>query len=215
MADDNGGKKPASFFRRVIDKMRYGLILQVIRNQLAKIGIEITPYYWIQEGVYPTAVPEINGSFSEYSVEFLKEDDMVEIEKSARGYTAEVLKSRLRDGNICLGLKHNDDIATFFWAYLDRCRFVPVNIPLGKDEVYLADMYTMEHYRGKNLATYLRYMGYDILIKMGREKIYSVTEYFNSSAVKYKQKLNPKPIRLVLYICLFRKFKRSFVLKTY
>lgn len=208
-------KKKSSLLRRIIDKMRYGLIIQVVRNQLAKIGIEITPYYWIQEGVNPTPVPEISGSFSDYSVEFLKEEDMAEIGRSARGYTAEVLISRLKEGNVCLGLKHNDDIATFFWGYLDRCRFVPINSPLAKDEVYLADMYTMEKYRGRNLATYLRYMGYDILNKMGREKIYSVTEYFNSSAMRYKQKLNPRPIRLVLYICLFRKLKRSYILKTY
>jgi hypothetical protein len=215
MSELKDRKKKSSFFRRLFDKIRYGLILQVIRNQLAKIGIEITPYYWIQEGVNPAPVPEISGSFSDYTVEILKEEDMAKIEESSRGYTAAVLISRLREGNVCMGLKHNDDIATFFWAYLDRCRFVPVNIPLAKDEVYLADMYTMENYRGRNLATRLRYMGYDILRKMGREKIYSVTEYFNSSAMKYKQKLNPKPIRLVLYICLFRKFKRSFVLKTY
>jgi hypothetical protein len=61
-------------------------------------------------------------------------------------------------------------------------------------------MYTMEPYRDKNLAPYLRYQSYGILNKTGRSKLYSVSEYFNSSSIKYKQKLNAKNLKLVLFI---------------
>jgi hypothetical protein len=72
----------------------------------------------------------------------------------------------------------------------------------------------MKAFRGKNLAPYLRYKSYDILKKMGRSKIYSVSAFFNSSAVRYKEKLNAKNLKLALYIEIFKKIRWRFNLKT-
>jgi len=208
-------KNKISQYKRAINKFRYGLVLQSIRNLLTKIGIVITPYYWIKENISYTAIPEIKGSISEYSVEFLEEKDMRVLSENARGYSEAEFMTRLRDGNLCLGLKHNDEVVTFMWIFLKRCDFMPVNIPLKRNEVYVSDMYTMEPYRGKNLAVYLRYRSYPIIKEMGRDTIFSVTEYFNTSAMKYKKKLNPTNLNLVLYIKLFNKFKWSYIIKTY
>ena len=208
-------KTKISQYKRAINKFRYGLVLQSIRNLLTKIGIVITPYYWIKENISYTAIPEIKGSISEYSVEFLEEKDMRVLSENARGYSEAEFMTRLRDGNLCLGLKHNDEVVTFMWIFLKRCDFMPVNIPLKRNEVYVSDMYTMEPYRGKNLAVYLRYRSYPIIKEMGRDTIFSVTEYFNTSAMKYKKKLNPTNLNLVLYIKLFNKFKWSYIIKTY
>lgn len=103
----------------------------------------------------------------------------------------------------------------FFWINLTECDFEPIKFHLGKDEAYLKDMYTMESYTGKNLATYLRYKSYPILKEMGREKIYSVVEYFNTSATKYKQKLNPEKLKLILYIQICKKLRWSVTIKSY
>ena len=70
-------------------------------------------------------------------------------------------------------------------------------------------------YRGKNLAPYLRYKSYEMLKEMGRDKLYSISEYFNSPAVKFKQKLNAKKLKIILFINLFNKFSRCFTVKTY
>jgi Acetyltransferase (GNAT) family len=191
------------------------LVLQVIRNQLARVGIEFTPYYWVQEGLNLTEIPEIKGMISEYSVEFLDNEDMKIIGENARGYSEEIFLSRLRNGLLCLGLKHLDNIASFMWINFNECNFEPISMPLERGEAYLTDMYTMESYRGKNLAAYLRYRSYEILNKMGRDKIFSVVEYFNTSAMKYKQKLNPKKLKLVLFIRFFHKLKWSYTIKTY
>jgi hypothetical protein len=208
-------KNEISQFKRIINKFRYGLVLQVIRNMLTRLGIEITPYFWIQEGIVNIEIPIVEGIVSDYTVEFLDAKDMKIIGNNARGYSEKDFLSRLADGKLCLGLKHHDNIATFMWINLRECTYEPVNMPLGEGEVYLTDMYTMESYRGKNLATYLRYRSYDILKKMGRYKLFSVTEYFNTSATKYKQKLNPKKLKLVLYMRFFKRFKWSFTLKSY
>jgi hypothetical protein len=198
-----------------LSKFRYGLVFQVFRNWLARTGIEFTPYYWVQEGINPTEAPKIKGSASEYSVEFLKEEDMKLIGENARGYSEKEFLEWLKAGKKCLGLRHNSDIAVFMWIDLDICPFEPIDAPLKSDEAYLADMYTMEPYRGKNLAPYLRYYSYEILNKIRRDKIYSVVEYFNTSAMKYKQKLNPRKIKLVFYLRLFKGKKWSYTVKTY
>lgn len=208
-------KTKISQFKRVINKFRYGLVLQSVRNMLTRIGIVITPYYWMQEDITYSSMPEIKGSISEYSVEFLEEKDMRILSENARGYSEAEFITRLRDGKLCLGLKRNDEVLAFMWIFLKHCDFEPINIPLKSNEVYISDMYTMESYRGKNLAVYLRYRSYRIIKEMGRDTIFSVVEYFNTSAMKYKQKLNPRKLDLVLFIKLFNRFKWRFTIKTY
>lgn len=131
-------------FKRIINKFRYGLVLQVIRNQLARIGIEITPFYWVQEGINYIEMHEIGGLVSEYTVEFLEAADMKIIAENARGYFEDELLSRLKEGKLCLGLKHFNIIVAFFWINLKECDFEPMKINLEREEVYLKDMYTME-----------------------------------------------------------------------
>ncbi len=46
-------KKGGSFTGRLKNKIKYGLVLDSIRNQIARIGIKIVPYYWVQEGINP------------------------------------------------------------------------------------------------------------------------------------------------------------------
>lgn len=130
-------------------------------------------------------------------------------------YSVEGLLAYYNAGQRCLGLKYKDELASFMFINLTECDFTPQIIPLKNDEAYLAYMYTMKAFRGKNLAPYLRYKSYEILKKMGRNKIYSVSIYFNSSALRYKEKLNAKNLKLALYIEIFKKIKWRFNLKTW
>jgi len=182
---------------------------------LSKIGLEFRPFYWVQEGINLMEAPNVKGLNSEYRTEFLSEEDMQEIGKYARGYPEKLLISWLRNGRICIALKDKYGICTFLWIDLKECKYKPGDIHLKSDEAYISDMYTMESYRGRNLAPYLAYRSYDILNKMGRYKIYSISEFFNSSAIKYKQKLNVKNLELLLLVRLFGKWKWSFTIKAY
>ncbi len=204
-----------SQFKRILNKFRYGLVFQVLRNKLAKVGIEFTPYYWFQAGISDNAKPEIKGLNSEYSVEFLGENDMKIIAENARGYSAMDFQKRLQDGKLCLGLKHRQSIVSFMWIYLNECTYEPRKFRLKKDEAYITDMYTMESYRGNNFAPFLAYKNCEILEKMGRHKIFSASEYFNTSAVRYKDKLNAKKLELVLFIRLFRMMEWSIKIKSF
>jgi hypothetical protein len=204
-----------SQFKRILNKFRYGLVFQVIRNKLAKVGIEFSPYYWFQAGIGDNVIPEIKGLNSEYSVEFLGAMDMKIIAENARGYSATDFLTRLKDGKLCLGLKHRHSIVSFMWIYLDECTYAPRKFLLKKDEAYITDMYTMESYRGNNFAPFLAYKNCEILYKMGRHKIFSASEYFNTSAVRYKDKLNAKKLELVLFISLFKMLEFSIRIKSF
>jgi hypothetical protein len=210
-----GKKREGTLLKKILSKFKHGLVLQAIRNQLARFGIVLTPYYWVQEGINSTEEPKIKGTISDYKVEFLDAEDLKDIDEIFHGYPVARLIADLNSGKICLGLKHNDEIASLMWINLNECSFSSINKPLKADEAYLTSMHTIESFRGNNLAPFLRYKSYEILKKMGRDKIYSVSEFFNSSAIRYKQKLNAKNLKLVLYIELFKRLKWSITLKTY
>ncbi|MGB5356739.1 MAG: hypothetical protein WBN11_08590, partial [Eudoraea sp.] len=74
---------------------------------------------------------------------------------------------------------------------------------------------TFEEHRGKNLAPFLRYHSYLMLQEMGIESIYSITQYFNTSSIKFKKKLRAKNIALYINIALFGRYHTYKLLKNY
>jgi len=205
-----------SLLKKIRLKIRYGLTLQVIRNQLFKIGIEFSPYYLFQEGINVTEIPEITGMDTDYSSELLKPEDMKTIGAiNYAGFSEDKLLALLKTGELCLGIKHNNEIAAFMWVNFTELKYKSTTIHLKEDEAYLWFMYTRESYRGKNLAPFLRYKSYEMLKEMGRDKLYSISDYFNSPAVAFKKKLNAKKLKLILFVQFFSKLYRSFIIKSH
>jgi len=205
-----------SLLKKIRLKIRYGLTLQVIRNQLFKIGIEFSPYYLFQEGINVTEKPEIKGMDTDYSSELLKPEDMKTIGAiNYAGFSEDKLLALLKTGELCLGIKHNNEIAAFMWVNFTELKYKSTTIHLKEDEAYLWFMYTRESYRGKNLAPFLRYKSYEMLKEMGRDKLYSISDYFNSPAVAFKKKLNAKKLKLILFVQFFSKLYRSFIIKSH
>ena len=79
------------------------------------------------------------------------------------------------------------------WCNLEKCDSNAITFKLREDEAYLMDARTFASYRGMNLAPYLRVELYRHLRKMGRTRFISVTDYFNTAAQRFKEKLNAKP----------------------
>jgi hypothetical protein len=205
-----------SSLKKVLIKVRYGLTGQGIRYLFREIGIDLSPYYLFQEGIDFTEMPEIKGVSDEFSCELLGPGDMKEIGAiNDYGYSEEKLLKLLGAGEQCLGIKHKDNIAAFMWAKFDEINYKSTHITLKSNEAYLWFMYTRESYRGNNLAPYLRYKSYRMLKEMGRDKLYSISDSFNSPAVTFKKKLNAKKLKLILFVQFFNKFQRSYTLKSY
>jgi hypothetical protein len=202
--------------KKIHHRFRYGLALQTSSSHLLRIGIEISPYYLFQEGIYVKEIPEIKGIAADYSIEFLGPEVMKIIEAiNFVGFSEQKLISFLDAGQKCIGIKHKNEIVAFMWINFTEVSYKSTVIHLKSNEAYLWFMNTIESYKGKNLAPYLRYKSYEILKAMGRDKLYSISDYFNSPAVKFKKKLNAKKLKLILEIKLFKKSHWCFTLKSY
>ncbi len=210
-------KNEASVIQKIMTRLRHGLFLQSVRNKLITIGIDFSPYYWFQEGINMTKIPEIAGNAADYSAISLGPEDMEELTKIDKGWSGSEKKiPGLLDGTEkCIALKYKDEIAAFMWINLKEFKYKSIVIPLKSNEAYLTYMFTDERYRGKNLAPYLRYKSYEMLRAMGRDVFYSISIAFNTPAVKFKEKLDAKKVKLMMVIQLFNRFHWSFRLKSY
>lgn len=205
-----------SVLKKIQIKLRYGMTLQAISSVLYRIGIEIAPYYLFQEGINVTEIPDIKGEVADYSFELLGPEDM-EIIGAINFVSFSELKllSLLKAGEKCIGIKHKGEIAAFMWINFSEFRYKSTSVKLKSNEAYLYFMNTMEAYKGKNIAPYLRYKSYEILNEMGRDTLFSISDYFNSPAVKFKAKLNAKKLKLILDIQLFKRLHWNLILKSY
>ena len=121
----------------------------------------------------------------------------------------------LKEGKKCYGAKYKGQIVAFTWVSLDESNYEWHKLQLKENEAYLFDMHTAKAFRGKNIAPYLRYQSYRVLKNMGRNKFYSISQFFNTPSKKFKKKLNAKFLGLHLTIRLFKKYKWNWKLKDY
>ncbi len=204
-----------SIFKRFWIIINNGLLLFGIRNRLAKIGIDIDPYYWVQEEVEECQEPKIKGDSTEYLLRYLDAEELKLITSYLTISEREKMIQGLNNGQICIGLEHNNEIAAYMFIELNDFTFHNRTFKLKDNEAYLLNMWTFHSYRSKNIAPYLRYQSYQLLKKQGRDIKYSVTQYFNKSSIKFKKKLNSKHLKLYLSIILFKKYYWNFLLRDY
>lgn len=193
--------------------IKHGLFWHGVRNNLAKIGIDFMPYYWVKEATSSVTPPKIRGEDIDFEITIFGENEISYIKNTIIGVEQKDLLADLKDDDICIGLKNKDKIAAYMFIKCKPFTFRKRFFDLKPTDSYLHSMYTFEAYRGKNLAPYLRYQSYKYLEDKGLYNFYSVSEYFNKSTIRFKKKLNSRPIQLYLSIILFKKWILNFTLK--
>lgn len=188
-----------SRYRGIINN---GLFLYGLRNRFANIGIDIDPYYWVQEEIEPCDEPIVKGGTSGF---FLKDLTLKDQAK----------KLGVKTGQLCFALEYNGELAAYTFIELNNFEIKGRSFKLKPNEAYLLNMWTFHAYRGRNLAPYLRYKTYELLKLQGIDTKYSMTDYLNKSSIKFKQKLNSKNLVLYLNIQLFKKYNWNYTLKKY
>jgi len=196
--------------------MRHGIVLHEILTRLSAKGITILPFYLVEEKLDNNLNYTFKTSFDEYTIGFFGPAEM-EVISSSRGsiFATEKLLAKLDLGEKCIGVKYKGEICAFMWINLEKCSDEYCEFDLGPKEAYLFNLFTMSSFRGKGVAPYLRLQSYKILNEMGRDTFYSISAFFNAATIKFKNKLNAKPLKLVIHIDLFKKLKWTFTLKTY
>jgi hypothetical protein len=208
-------KKSPYTAKLILQLIKNGLFLQGLRYAFAKVGLDIMPYYWVQEEVNATEKPLIKSNSEEFIFKPLNSDELkLILAKSDSISEAKILQS-LKRGQECVGLQYKTQIAAYMFIELNDFIFKNRSFNIKANEAYLLNMFTFTPFRGKNLAPYLRYCCYRYLETRNIKMKYSISNYFNKSAIKFKQKLNSKHLKLYINIELFKKFRWHFVLRTY
>ena len=204
-----------SLTQRYWNIIKNGLLLFGIRNKLAQVGLDIRPYYWVQEEIFPCEEPIIKGDVFRYNVRFLNLEEIEELSKNLPKMLAQDLIVGIKNGQLCIALEYNNEIAAFTFVELKNFVFNRKAFTLKDNEAYLLNMWTFHSFRGRNLAPYLRYKTYQLLREQGRNAKFSITEYFNKSSIKFKKKLNSKNLMLIMSIVIFKRYYWNFLIKTY
>lgn len=207
-------KKSPYSFKIISDTIKNGLFLQGVRHGVAKIGLDIMPYYWVHEEVTSTDEPQLRTDQS-FIFKELNLVDLSDVITETDSITEKKIHQSFADGHECVGLTHKDQIAAYMFIELNDFEIKNRKFKLNTNEAYLLNMFTMTNFRGKNLAPYLRHACYRHLEKRHITTKYSVSNYFNKSAIKFKKKLNSKPQKLYVNIELFKSVQWNLVLRSY
>ncbi len=186
--------------------------------RLAKIGIQIAPYYWFQEGYHKNALPALRDE-ADISFGFLDAADLkmlasMEPDAFPNERLAELLE-RLRRGKQFFGARYRNEIIAMTFIDLDEANFLGGSVHLDSHEAYLGDMFTRERFRGKNVAPHLRYRTYVALGELGKRSFYSYSDAFNPAALRFNEKLQAKVLWVGLYVEIFGKYRWHWKLKNY
>lgn len=198
--------------RLAIVQIRHGLFFMTLLSIVKRTGLDIFFYYWVQEGLNIEQEPTIKGDKENFETGFLTLEEIKKLGNPSF-LSIENLINRFDDGLKCIGLRHNGQIAAFMCIEYKDFDFRGKRFHLGQNEVYLLNMYTYLPFRGRNLAPYLRYRSYELLREESIDNIYSITDYFNKSSQKFKEKLNAKPLSFYFSLILFKKYRRTVKIK--
>ena len=195
-------------------RIRHGLFLFTLRNALLRFGIDIQPYYWFLEVKNGSEEPKIPYKATDYEIMFLELAEVL-IMDNIMGMSIEQIERDMNNGQLCIGLKLNNEIAALLFVDLNDFEFKKRTFRLKETEGYLLNVYTFQAYRGKNLAAFLRYHCYELFKEHEIKDLYSIIDYFNTSSIKVSKKLNAKKLNLYLHVGLFKKLHWNFCLRNY
>ncbi len=201
----------------MINALKHRLVIHHAILRLRRIGIHFQPYFLFREGVRPHAAawPELALEFPSSVLNAADTTDVASIAAFDSWRTVEHVHARLEKGHLCILLKNNGRIAGFTWADLDEVNDSVCDYGLRPGETYLYDAFTAPQFRGRNLAAYMRVESYNHLRRIGRNTFYSISECFNTPAIKFKERLNADRARLYLQIKIGRRVLGHWELKDY
>jgi GNAT superfamily N-acetyltransferase len=195
--------KTRALWKRLLGRLRYGLLIQEILDRLARAEVFIYPYFVVLE---PTGAGPPPAADARCTFRLLTAGDVDEVVRVLVGrITAELFLEQLTRTE-CLGVFYDGKLAGYTWVRLDMVA-VPEGLgqavfELQPDEAYLFDMYVAFPYRGLQLAGILRQSMQSELIRRARTRFYSLTLAFNRSSRRFKARLGARELELRILLHL-------------
>lgn len=191
----------------------YNRYLAGVLRRLRIVGVDLRPCLLVREAIErDLAQVDIDPRF-----EFceLNEDDLPGIHSLRPGMSVDRYRKLLRSGKRCFGLKDQGRLVAKMWIDLDEINSVLYSRPLTANEAYLFDAFSSEAYRGQNLAPFLRVRCYQQIRALGRTQIYSISDYTNTPARRFKEKLGARDAAFILYWRLGNGREHRWLLRRY
>jgi GNAT superfamily N-acetyltransferase len=207
---------PRGIIHHLREKFRHRHVLQSLFKVLGRHHIEIVPYYVTHESLKHAAEPRVDTELGPIAACLLSPAEIEEVYAHPDSEVMAYEKATLLDERcLCFGLKLKGEMAAYMWCNLHQCHSRLTKFPIKENEAYLCSAVTLKAYRGRNLAPLLRYELYRYLDQIGRTNFYSITEFFNTPARKFKEKLGARPLRLRLHIRLGSRCQWNITLKRF
>ena len=187
-------------------------IVRGLLQRLKKVGIRIEPFLTVREGegcAAPTDIPD------HFRLGFLGIDDIDELLRLEPALNRRKLTRWFEKGILCFGIWDEANLVAKMWCDPNEFNYPPNYRKLDDDEVYLFAAFSDPEYRGQGLAPLMRGAGYAALRDKGKSRFYSYTEFFNTPARRFKEKLGARNELLRLHIGLFGKWSKTLTLRRY
>ena len=203
-------------FKKIRDVLRHGLVIQTALDALRRLGVEITPYYLVEETVPALPVTLPIPDLPNLTSRLLGPGDLPAVGAMPESRFSEAqARVMLEQGMVGLGCWSDAELVAFTWVNPREFDFAPCRFGLKEDEAYLFGATTSRRYRGRNLSPFMRHALYEHLAGEGRGRLYSISYAFNKPAIRFKRKLNARFTRLYLYVNLWNLWRRNWLLKNH
>jgi len=191
----------------------YNRYLEGVLRRLRKIGLDIRPCLLVREAESP--VPNEISIDSKFEFSQLNESDLPGIHNLRPGMNLERYRNLLRAGKLCYGLKDGANLVAKMWIDLEEINSLLYSRPLTAREAYLFDAFSDDSYRGQNLAPFLRLKCYAEARALGRSDIYSISDFTNTPARRFKAKLGARDEALIVFWQFFNGAAHSWIVWRY
>ncbi len=180
-----------------------------IQRLLRRLSIHFIPFLMVRENERDMkAMPLPTGfAFRKYDAG----DNLLLLRSRGREESNRTYLKRFEQGNCCYGLELEGRVVAVIWCDFDAITGLLYQKPLEPYSVYFFDVFSHPEYRGQNLAPALRQRVYAELEKDGIRHYRSITEYFNTPARRFKEKLGASNEWLGVYLRLFGRRGRFIV----
>jgi hypothetical protein len=185
---------------RFRNRVRFGLATQEALDRVARLGLVIYPYLYVEEPV--RAPPPLEAGLE--TRELREADVSLIAELPERPRDPARIRALMGVGT-CFAIFENGDLLGYSWFrrdYLSGGAGYDRMCVLPEDCAYLFDTFICRKARGRNIAVQLRRRVLGRLAELGINSAFSISLAFNRSTRRFKAKLGATEVELRLYLRL-------------
>ncbi len=191
------------------------LVWATLFRWLGRMGLTVVPYgLYVETNDYLDSAGLMNRLSRYYETKLLTPDTRDFPVLNETGIVSEIkFKTLLKQGCSCIYAERQGEMIGYCWFHPGRVMYDYLNYELKQDEAYAFGFWTAGHARW--VAPGLANIVHRHLRSLGKTRIYSVTEQFNTPVKALRGKLRSALCRLYVHIGLFGKIQVNILLKDY